>query len=173
MVPRYVDDLARPGQGPEPARTGRAPGSGEALGEDGAPAEAAAGTAGPDAGSIWSAWSGPRTTRTEGQPAAAGRDVREQGGEGGSPEDSRTERDAIDGGAAPGGGAGDEETGAGDRGTDATGDEHGAVTADRAAVPGSPMARDAAAPETGPPEAGPPEAERRRLGHRRLRHAGG
>ena len=80
MVPRYVDDLAGPGQGREPAGTGQAPGSGEALSEDSAPAGAAAGTVGPDVGGIWSAWSGARTTRTEDQLAAAGRDVREQGG---------------------------------------------------------------------------------------------
>ena len=93
-----MDDLAGPGQGREPAGTGRAPGSGEALSEDSAPAGAAAGTAGQDVGGIWSAWSGSRTTRTEDQPAAAGRDVREQGGEGGW-----TEGGAIDGGTAPGG----------------------------------------------------------------------
>jgi hypothetical protein len=77
MVPRYVDDLARPRQRREPPGTGRDRGAREPPAETGAPA---AGPAGQDAVSMWSAWSTARSARTGSQPADAGLEPGRPGG---------------------------------------------------------------------------------------------
>ena len=132
IVPRYLDDLAGPRQRREPGGAGRDRGDERAPDEGSAAAETGTGMADRDTGSVWSAWSGTRSTPpVTDEPAAdepAGEARQHETGKYGTVLDDASAGGA--GSAAAGRGRaeapGDRATGADDQGaggTDRAGDE--------------------------------------------------